>query len=557
MSSKMTKVVKDQREAETTKRVENFMGGYSYEINPLDTLKMVTASSIFGEPQYYRDGEFAKSGVKRIIESVYRIDRCFADYSVLPEYFDGKTTTDIMEKSIDASLEYDFAGTLEWAKILRKDFYMRLNPQVIMVRAAIHPKRAEYTENNPGSFNKINQEVMFRADDVISQITYYLYKFGSKNKIPGLLKKSWADRISSMSNYELYKYKNHGIGLVDAVRISHAHSKGVDELMKTGTVAVEENNTTWENLRASGKSWVEILDTIKLGHMALLRNLRGIFTEVDDIELCKKLMEELKAGVEKGKQFPFRYMSAKNSINEDVHCSGTIKDALEDCLDIACDNLPKLKGKSAFLSDNSGSAWGAFTSEFGSVRVGDIDNLSAVIGAVNSEDGYVFPFGDKLLKFDVSQREGILNQAKKISDKAKKSCGQSTENGVWIFLRDAIDKKEKWDNIFIYSDMQAGHGGLYGTTEGEYEYRRRGFNTRGNYIDVAKLINEYRNKVNPKVNVFCIQTAGYDNVLVPEYGYRTNILYGWTGKELLFADSMIKFWDAKDLETEKKKANNQ
>ena len=46
--------------------------------------------------------------------------------------------------------------------------------------------------------------------------------------------------------------------------------------------------------------------------------------------------------------------------------------------------------------------------------------------------------------------------------------------------------------------------------------------------------------------MFSVQTAGYDNAVIPEYGYRTNLLYGWTGKELSFADTMIKFWDEKD-----------
>ena len=36
--------------------VVNFMQGRSYRIDALDTLKMVTASSIFGEPAYYRAG---------------------------------------------------------------------------------------------------------------------------------------------------------------------------------------------------------------------------------------------------------------------------------------------------------------------------------------------------------------------------------------------------------------------------------------------------------------------------------------------------------------------
>ena len=42
-------------------------------------------------------------------------------------------------------------------------------------------------------------------------------------------------------------------------------------------------------------------------------------------------------------------------------------------MDIAVDNLPKLKGKTMVLSDNSGSAWGAFTSEYGRCTVAEID----------------------------------------------------------------------------------------------------------------------------------------------------------------------------------------
>ena len=94
--------------------------------------------------------------------------------------------------------------------------------------------------------------------------------------------------------------------------------------------------------------------------------------------------------------------------------------------------------------------------------------------------------------------------------------------------------------------MQAGHGGLYGTTDSAREYEKAGFNCDGKYIDVAKLAQAYRNKVNPKVNIYTIQTAGYTNVLLPENGYRTNVLYGWTGKELLYADQMNKFWDEYD-----------
>ena len=57
------------------------------------------------------------------------------------------------------------------------------------------------------------------------------------------------------------------------------------------------------------------------------------------------------------------------------------------------------------------------------------------------------------------------------------------------------------------------------------------------------LINAYRNKVNPKVNVMCVQTAGYNNVVVPENIYRGVISYGWTGKEAILLDKVTKIWD--------------
>lgn len=550
--AKMSDVVKNNRSEEKAfkmGKVMNFMGGNSYEINPLDTLKMVSASSIFGEPQYYRDGAFESA---KILDGKYTVDRLMTKHviSSLDKYKGMKTST-IMEKVIDEALYYDFAGVLDWAVTLRKDFYMRLNPQVIMVRAAIHPERQAFTESNPVKFAEVNKQVMSRGDDVISQLTYYLYINGSKNKVPAVLKRSWAKKIETLTAYEVYKYRNHGIGLVDTVRICHAKSPIVNELMTTGTVQLEDNKKTWETLRASGMSWVEIIDTLgRIPHMALLRNLRGIFKEVDDNALAKKLMAELVAGVEKGKQFPFRYMSASNAVKDDegVNNKPTLITGLEECLDASCVNLPKLEGKSAFLTDNSGSAWGTCNSEYGTVTIAEINNLSSVIGAANSEEGYVYAFGDKLLEYPISNRVGILKQAQDISVEARKKVGGSTENGVWLFFDKAVKNKEHWDNIFIYSDMQAGHGGLYGTSEGQRAYQKLGMatSTGSMYVDVVKLIDWYRKEVNPKVNVYCIQTAGYDNVLVPENGYRTNILYGWTGKELVYADAMNKFWDSKE-----------
>lgn len=540
----MTSTVKMNRQDETKKAmgaVTNFMGGISYTVNALDRMKLITASSIFGEPQYYRKGKFAEATCVK--DAGFIIDAIFAKYMLEEmDVYKGMNTSDIMEDAIDKALAVDFEETLKWAVQLRTEYNMRLNPQIIMVRASLSEGRKAFTEKNGGKFDEYEQKVMIRPDDVISQITYYLFLNGSKKNAPNLLKRSWKKNIEKMSKYNVYKYRNHGIGLIDSVRICHASSPVIDELMTTGTVtgSEDENILTWETCRSAGDSWKTILGKVKMGHMALLRNLRGILNECGaDYTFMADVLTTLKKGVKTGKQFPYRYLSAYRNVNGDTQT----KDALEECMDIACENLPKLAGNNAFLSDNSGSAWGSLTSEYGSVVCAEINNLSCVIGAVNSDKGTVFTFGNRLIKHEISKRNGILAQTKEIN---KDVVGRATENGIWLFFKDAIEKKIKYDNIFIYSDMQAGHGGLYGMEKSIEEYRNKGFSCRGTYIDVAKLADEYRKTVNPKVNIFSVQTAGYDNVVLPENGYRTAIMYGWTGKELIYADAVNKLWDEID-----------
>ena len=169
--SKLSKAVSEMRAENQENKalhldevVENFMGGENYKLNPLDTLKMISASSIFGEPSYYRDSHDATC-------YVYRYAKEFGD-SVFAEFFkasDGKTTTQIFTETIDKALDFDFTATIDFAIELRKVYNMRLNPQIIMVRAAIHPKRETWAKENPGKFAEVENAVMSRADEPMSQ----------------------------------------------------------------------------------------------------------------------------------------------------------------------------------------------------------------------------------------------------------------------------------------------------------------------------------------------------------------------------------------------------
>ena len=266
------------------------------------------------------------------------------------------------------------------------------------------------------------------------------------------------------------------------------------------------------------------------------------------MKLCTAYMEDLKDGVLKGKQFPFRYKSAYDVVKtSDVHHKQYILDKLEECIDISIANLPKLKGKTMCLSDNSGSAWGTFNTEYGSVKIAEIDNLSSVIAAACSDEGYVGKFGDTLKVYPISKRNGILSQTNEINKNGMRDVGGATEGGIWHFFRDAIANKTWYDNIFIFSDQQAGTGGLYGTIIDQRQYTQQYGVKYSGYCNVYKMICDYRKFVNPKVNVFSIQTAGYNNLVIPTMSYRCAMLTGWTGKEILYAAEYIKQWD--DIES--------
>lgn len=573
--SKMSKSVMQKQTDKKNGAVINFMGGKSFKLNPLETLKMIAASSIFGEPSYYRtdkvrDGRFET-------ESAHVIP---IEDRILDTRYDGLTTTDIFERAIDAALDYDFEATLKLAVDLRKNYFMRLNPQVIAVRAALHPKRVEFSKAYPKLFRKYEAQIMGRADEPATQVTYYLHLKGDKAKMPSILKRSIADKLASLSRYEVSKYKNAEIGMINAVRITHAFSPVLNELMRTGTIEVSEDEETWERLRSNGMDWrtiaIECVINKKrsgqrpiMGHMALLRNLRNIFQNFEDptdADYASELLEILKDGVKYGKQFPFRYESAYKVIDNDssVKFKVRILDALEECIDLSIDNLPHLKGKTIALSDNSGSAWGALTTEYGSTKVAEIDNLSSVIAAMTSDEGYVGKFGDRLEISGVSKRNGALMQTGRLNADRGRGVGHGTEAGIWHFFRDAINGNIWYDNIFIFSDMQAGTGNLYGDGRDLTEYKSMGYacdlvrsfgSHKDRMIDVYKLIQTYRSKVNPKVNVFCVQTAGYNNVILPVMTYRTAMLTGWTGKEILYAAEYIRQWDEIEASRSNKSEN--
>lgn len=156
------------------------------------------------------------------------------------------------------------------------------------------------------------------------------------------------------------------------------------------------------------------------------------------------------------------------------------------------------------------------------------------------------------LYYDNNKRRIIMSRLTKTVKKLAERQSLKPEEIVTNFMGGESYKLDPIETLKIVSASaifgEASYyrrGGLYGNATDAIEIIERGYESSvgGQYINVYKLIKDYRRHVNPKVNVFCIQTAGYNNVLVPQMSYRCAILTGWTGKEILFASEYIRQWD--------------
>lgn len=515
----------------------NWMGGNSFDItNPILRLRIAASSCFFGEPMYYhQDKEDTRTPKpKRLANPPHP---AMLEYlgkalgAVSPPEWHSFTPAEILESTIDKAIEFSPEGTLIEAVRLRNEEHIRTTPQVIMVRFANHP-----SIKGTGKFTRILQNyasnIIKRADEPSIQLAYQLYRFGKP--IPNALKRIWREYLQHVNRYELAKYRmeSREVKTIDVVNLVHPASEPISELVK-GDLKLGEDRETWESLisrmGSTPETWTQAVSV--MGHMALLRNLRNFHQHNVDPKLY---MSKLLEGVSSGQQLPFRYFSAYLAIKEIA--SPSTLDTLEECLIKSFDHSPKIKGKVMSLCDNSGSAQGATTSAMGSMTMAMIANLTAVFTGYLADEGYIGVFGNKLEVLPIRKRASVFEQIAKANQLAQ-HIGEDTENGIWLFWKNALLKKEHWDSVFIYSDMQAGHGQLYGIDPIEYnEFRWMG----SRCIDVPKLIQKYRAEVNPNVKVYCVQVAGYIDTIMPDFYKNTFILGGWGEGIFRFAQEMEK-----------------
>src|ERR1700730_9509855 len=100
-------------------------------------------------------------------------------------------------------------------------------------------------------------------------------------------------------------------------------------------------------------------------------------------------------------------------------CPGVVKEAIQDAMEAALENVPSIAGKVYVLPDVSGSMQSPVTGVRGSattsVRCVDVAALVAAAILRKNTDAEVIPFSDRLVPVELNPRDSVMTNAAKLA----------------------------------------------------------------------------------------------------------------------------------------------
>jgi len=384
----------------------------------------------------------------------------------------------------------------------RKVFNMRSISHVLVAILANDIKGKKYVRD-------LINKVVLRADDLTEIVAYYISMYGKP--IPNSIKKGVADKLNDFTEYEFAKYKGKGksVSMKDLIMLSHPKAKDDEQnnLFKKVLDGKLETPYTWEvELSTKGNTkevWEKLIDSEKVGYMALLRNLRNILNaNPNNIEKVYETISN-KERVVKSKQLPFRFMTAYKMLSQEPFSRKGLE-AIEKALDHSVANIKPIKGRTVIAVDTSGSmGWNISNNSI--VTCSDIALTLGAIANQICEDAVIMTFDNHLNVVNLSTSNSVLSNVNSIHVN-----GGGTN--MSLPFEKMIEDKIFADRVIVLSDNEVN----YGTKT------------------IQVLANNYRKEVNENLWVHAIDLQGYGTQQF--IGGKTNIIAGWSEKVLEFID---------------------
>ena len=145
----------------------------------------------------------------------------------------------------------------------------------------------------------------------------------------------------------------------------------------------------------------------------------GVFADAAMVKIIADRLRDA-AAVKRARVFPFQLLSAFKAAESNKGIPREITEALQDAMEIATENVPKIDGKVYVFPDISGSmqspATGYRKGATSAVRCVDIAALFAASILRNNPDAEIIPFESKIVEVRLNPRDSIMTNAEKLSN---------------------------------------------------------------------------------------------------------------------------------------------
>lgn len=414
------------------------------------------------------------------------------------EKFYGDNTAD-MVKTIKAVIEQDPEFVAKLAVFARREFNMRSVSHVLAAYLAHEPAGKRYAR-------KVVNRICVRGDDATEIMSFYLSTFGKP--IPNSLRRGLKDVLERFDIYTLAKYKGAGkaVKMRDLVALCRPAPKSnaaalAFKMLLAGTL---DPPYTWEveisKYGNNKETWERLIASKKVGHMAILRNLRNIIkAKPSNLDDALTWMTD-PAAVMRSKQLPFRFLSAYKAV-ADVGTSRIFRILEQACMS-SLENMPRLPGTTAIFLDVSGSM-SSHVSEKSHIRCYEIGALIGLMANRICDDSVFYTFNNSASKYQFSGDEPLLKTATEFR------CGGDTNMAAPFEMLKSSGLKV--DRIIVISDNECNSVSTW--------FSRK---------PVQAVVDDYRRATGSNCWVHAIDLMGYGTQQFA--GPKTNIIAGWSEK---------------------------
>jgi len=395
----------------------------------------------------------------------------------------------------------------------REKMYLRSIPLVLAVELAkIH--------NGDSLVSRLVERIIQRADELYEILAYYWLandKEEKLNKLSKQLQKGIARAFLKFDEYQFAKYnRKTEIKLRDVLFLTHPKPRTKEQEQLFKKIANDELTPpyTWETqLSERGNTkevWEELIDSGKVGYMALLRNLRNILNAQVSGEHLNKVLAYLSnpEAVKKSKQLPFRFLAVYREIKKVASFNfNLVEDALEKAIKASCENIPIDSDSNVLIACDVSGSMENQVSPRSKIQYFDIGIVLGMMLNLKCKKAIVGMFGDTWKVIGVP-KDSILRNADEFH-RREGEVGYST-NG-WKVIEWLNQKELFVDKIMIFTDCQLWDSSLQGK-------------------NLKEEWSIYKQTINPRAKLYLFDLAGYGNTPLEVNNNDVFLISGWSEK---------------------------